>query len=68
MAIGPFIWIPITKLRYVGRSGCIMWSLVLMLLLNIWSTQMTGPNDYISFTISRLFTAIAGCGAMISTL
>jgi hypothetical protein len=35
---------------------------------NIWSTQLTGQDDFIPFTISRLLAAIASSGALMRKL
>ncbi|KAJ5974921.1 synaptic vesicle transporter [Penicillium waksmanii] len=55
---GPFFFIPFVAV--VGRSSVVLWSLAVILVCQIWAAQMTGPDDYISFTISRLICGLFG--------
>lgn len=55
---GPFLFIPLVGV--IGRSAVIFWSLVGIFAGQIWGGEMTGVNDYIPFTISRLFTGLFG--------
>lgn len=56
--VGPLLFIPISSV--IGRSSFIFWSLFGSLASNIWAPLMTGPNDYIPFVISRIFSGIFG--------
>ena len=67
---GPFIFAPFAAV--IGRSSVIFWSLIGTFACQIWGAKMTGPDDFIPFTISRLFCglfgvipAILGCGFII---
>lgn len=55
---GPFIFTPLAGL--VGRSSVIFWSLVGTFACQVWAAKMTGPNDFIPFTISRLICGLFG--------
>lgn len=55
---GPFLIAPLAAV--VGRSSVILWSLVATFACQIWAGEMTGPNDYVAFTISRLFCGLFG--------
>ena len=55
---GPFIIIPFAAV--IGRGAVVFWSLIGIFACQIWAGEMTGPNDYISFTISRLFAGLFG--------
>lgn len=55
---GPFLLIPFVGV--IGRGAVVFWSLVGILIGQIWGAEMTGANDYIPFTISRLFTGFFG--------
>ena len=55
---GPFILIPFVAV--VGRSAIVFWSLVGVFIGQIWGAEMTGTDDYIGFTISRLFCGLFG--------
>lgn len=55
---GPFFIIPLVAV--VGRSSVVLWSLVAIFACQIWAAEMTGPNDFIPFTISRLFCGFFG--------
>jgi MFS family permease len=55
---GPFIFTPLAGL--FGRSSVILWSLVGTFACQIWAGEMTGPNDFIPFTISRLICGLFG--------
>lgn len=55
---GPFFFIPLVAV--IGRGAVIFWSLLAILVCQIWAGEMTGPNDYIPFTISRLICGLFG--------
>lgn len=55
---GPFLIAPWAAV--FGRSSVILWSLVATFACQIWAGEMTGANDYIGFTISRLFCGMFG--------
>lgn len=55
---GPFIFTPLAGL--VGRSSVILWSLVATFACQIWAAKMTGPDDFIPFTISRVTCGLFG--------
>lgn len=55
---GPFLFIPFVSV--IGRSSVILWSLVAIFACQIWGAEMTGPDDFIPFTISRLICGLFG--------
>ncbi|OBT70575.1 hypothetical protein VF21_10335, partial [Pseudogymnoascus sp. 05NY08] len=55
---GPFLFTPFAGL--VGRSSVILWSLVGTFACQIWAANMTDPDDFIPFTISRLICGLFG--------
>ena len=55
---GPFIFTPLAAV--LGRSSVIFWCLVGTFACQVWGAEMTGPNDFIPFTISRLICGIFG--------
>ena len=55
---GPFIFAPWAAV--LGRSSVILWSLVGAFGCQIWAAKMTGVNDFIPFTISRLICGLFG--------
>lgn len=55
---GPFLIAPFAAL--FGRSSVILWSLVVTFACQIWAGEMTGQDDFIPFTISRLFCGLFG--------
>lgn len=55
---GPLLLIPISRL--LGRTSVILWSLIGVLVCQIWAACMTGPNDYEAFVVSRLFAGLFG--------
>ena len=55
---GPFLIAPFAAI--LGRSSTILWSLVATFACQIWAGEMTGVNDFIPFTISRLFCGLFG--------
>ncbi|OBT50962.1 hypothetical protein VE04_08276 [Pseudogymnoascus sp. 24MN13] len=55
---GPFLFTPFAGL--IGRSSVILWSLVGTFACQIWAANMTGPDDFIPFTISRLICGLFG--------
>ncbi|RAK99002.1 putative polyamine transporter [Aspergillus ibericus CBS 121593] len=61
--LGPLIFWPLA--RKIGRCSLMLWSLVLCFGCQVWAALMTGPNDYVSFMLSRL---VSGLGASIPTV
>ncbi|KAH8700696.1 major facilitator superfamily domain-containing protein [Talaromyces proteolyticus] len=57
-AAGPLLIIPFTHV--FGRCSVLLWATIASASFSIWSAVMTGPDDYIKFTISRLFVGIFG--------
>lgn len=55
---GPFFVSPLAGL--VGRSSVIFWSLAATFACQVWAAKMTGPDDFIPFTISRLVCGLFG--------
>ena len=55
---GPFIISPLAGV--IGRSAVIFWSLVATFLCQIWAGEMTGPDDYIPFVLSRVVCGLFG--------
>lgn len=55
---GPFIITPLAAA--FGRSSVILWSLVGTAACQIWAANMTGPDDFIPFVISRLICGLFG--------
>ncbi|KAK5112564.1 hypothetical protein LTR85_011256 [Meristemomyces frigidus] len=55
---GPFLFIPFCAV--IGRSSVVLWSLIIIFVCQIWGAEMTHVDDYISFTISRLFCGFFG--------
>ena len=55
---GPFLIAPFAAI--IGRSSTILWSLVVTFACQIWAGEMTGVNDFIPFTISRLICGLFG--------
>lgn len=55
---GPFFVVPLVAV--VGRGSVVLWSLVAVFACQIWASKMTGQNDYILFTLSRLFCGFFG--------
>ncbi|RMZ88129.1 hypothetical protein DV736_g4653, partial [Chaetothyriales sp. CBS 134916] len=55
---GPFIIIPLVAV--IGRSAVILYSLIGIFVCQIWGAEMTGSNDFIPFTLSRLFAGLFG--------
>ncbi|KAJ5818912.1 hypothetical protein N7474_004503 [Penicillium riverlandense] len=51
LASGPFMWSILAQ--RIGRSSCIFWGLLLTMACGIWSAEMTDPDQYIAFVISR---------------
>ncbi|KAK4946611.1 hypothetical protein LTR10_014463 [Elasticomyces elasticus] len=58
LCAGPLFWSPVS--RRIGRGGAILWATVLTLVCTVWAACCTGPGDYISFVLSRLFGCLAG--------
>jgi MFS family permease len=56
MAAGGFFFFPLS--HKVGRSSAIFWSLVCLLLSQVWASLMTDPSDFNGFIVSRFF---GGC-------
>lgn len=55
---GPFFVIPLVAA--IGRGSVVLWSLVAIFACQAWAGEMTGPNDFIPFTISRLICGFFG--------
>lgn len=55
---GPFFVIPLCGV--IGRGAVVFWSLAAIFACQIWAAEMTDVDDYISFTISRLFCGFFG--------
>lgn len=55
---GPFLFTPLAAV--VGRSAVVLWSLVATLACQIWAARMTGPDDFIPFTLSRVVCGLFG--------
>ena len=55
---GPFLILPFTAI--IGRSSIVLLSLIGAFICQIWAGEMTGANDFIPFTISRLFAGFFG--------
>ena len=55
---GPFLIAPFAAL--IGRTSTIFGSLIATFACQIWAGEMTGPDDFIPFTVSRLFCGIFG--------
>ncbi|KAI9691707.1 MAG: hypothetical protein M1822_007779 [Bathelium mastoideum] len=58
IAYGPLFFVPLAQ--KIGRSSVIFWSLLGAMACGIWAACQTGTDDYISFTISRLFGGMFG--------
>ena len=62
MVIGGLFFFPLS--HKIGRSSGVFWSLVGLLVCQIWSASMTGRNDYAKFMVSRgmagFFGTVAG--------
>jgi len=63
LMIGPVLFVPLAQV--VGVSSCIFWSAIGAMACAIWSAEMTGSGDYISFVWSRaiggMFGSVAQC-------
>lgn len=55
---GPFLILPLTA--FFGRSSVVLYSLIGVFICQIWAGEMTGLDDFIPFTISRLFAGFFG--------
>lgn len=55
---GPFIFVPLSAV--VGSASVIFWSLIGVLVCQIWAASMTDSGDYHAFIISRLFAGLFG--------
>ena len=53
---GPFLIIPLCAV--VGRSSVVFWSLIGIFACQVWAAKMTAANDFIPFTLSRLFAGL----------
>lgn len=51
LIIGPLLLVPVSNV--IGMSSAAFWSLVITVALCIWSGVATGPDDLISFAVSR---------------
>lgn len=55
---GPFLIMPLVGV--IGRSAVIFYSLLGIFACQLWGALMTGSNDFIPFTISRLIAGFFG--------
>lgn len=55
---GPFLLIPLVAV--IGRSALIFYSLIGIFVCQIWGAEMTDADDFIPFTVSRLFAGLFG--------
>ncbi|KAL9620407.1 MAG: hypothetical protein Q9160_005107 [Pyrenula sp. 1 TL-2023] len=55
---GPFLLIPLVA--FIGRSALIFYSLIGIFVCQIWGAEMTGADDFIPFTLSRIFAGLFG--------
>lgn len=55
---GPFFVIPLVAV--IGRSSVVLWSLMVIFACQVWAALMTGPHDFIPFTISRFVCGFFG--------
>lgn len=55
---GPFIFCPLAAA--VGRSSVIFWSLLASFACQIWAAEMTGPDDFIPYLMSRFVCGLFG--------
>lgn len=58
MAAGGFFFFPLS--HKIGRSSAIFWSLVLLLLSQVWASLMVHPDDFNGFIVSRFFGGALG--------
>lgn len=58
LAIGPLVFVPISYI--IGRSACVLWSMIGTLVCAVWSAVMVNEEDYIAFIMSRLLGGIFG--------
>lgn len=65
LCAGPLFWAPAAQ--KFGRTGCILWAMVVTILCSIWAAVSTDPGDYESFVVSRLFGCIFGSAATCCT-
>ncbi|KAL9111907.1 MAG: hypothetical protein Q9227_003757 [Pyrenula ochraceoflavens] len=61
LAVGPLIWAPLSQ--YIGRTSVIFWGMLLTLLCCVWSAEMTSPDQYIPFVLSRWLAGLFGSTA-----
>ncbi|KAI9743772.1 MAG: hypothetical protein M1818_002505 [Claussenomyces sp. TS43310] len=55
---GPFLITPLAPV--IGRSSVVFWSLLVVFGCQIWAAEMTGPDDFIPFVMSRLICGMFG--------
>lgn len=55
---GPFFIMPLVGV--IGRSAVIFYSLLGIFACQLWGALMTGSNDFIPFTVSRLIAGFFG--------
>jgi MFS family permease len=58
MVLGGFVFFPLA--HKIGRSSAIFWSLVGLLLCNLWGGLMTGSGDYWRWLGSRFMSGFFG--------
>ncbi|KAJ5093761.1 major facilitator superfamily domain-containing protein [Penicillium angulare] len=58
IAAGPLFIVPLAHV--FGRASVIFWTLLGCIACGVWSAEMTGPDQYIGFVLSRLFGGVFG--------
>lgn len=58
--MGPILWSPLSQV--CGRSSVIFWSLLGVLVFNVWGASMTRSDQFVPFILSRMFAGL--CGAV----
>jgi len=58
LAIDQLIFVPISYT--IGRSACVLWSMIGTLACAVWSALMVEKENYIAFIVSRLLGGIFG--------
>jgi MFS family permease len=58
MLAGGFFFLPLSQ--KIGRSSAVFWSLVGLILCQVWTALMTGKDDYSRFLGSRFMSGIFG--------
>jgi MFS family permease len=58
MAAGGFFFFPLS--HKIGRSSAIFWSLLFLLLAQVWASLMVHSTDFKGFIVSRFFGGALG--------